>query len=122
MSQAENASLLSLPPEIRNRIYTYALYNSSPINLTKPHKMPSIIYTNRQIRSETLTMWAAINIFQWDTLYFDAHLAHKYLRKYTQRIPALQHLRVLHWSHWIEIAPNPELYDGVSINLILHED
>ena len=64
MAQSQNASLLSLPPEIRNFIYTYALYNSSPIKLTGTQKMPSIIYTNRQIRSEKIAMWAAINTFQ----------------------------------------------------------
>ena len=122
MAQAKNASLLSRPPEIRHRIYTYALYSSSPIELTRSHTLPPIASTNRQIRSETHTMWAAINTFQCDTLYFDGHLAHKFLRKYTRRIPALRHLRILHWSNWIEIAPNPELYDDVSIDLTLREN
>ena len=58
--------LTGLPPELRNRIYSLALTDTAPINLTAesgPARLPSLLHVSRQIRLESLPLYFAINDF-----------------------------------------------------------
>lgn len=60
-------SLLSLPPELRNEIYSLALVKDTPITVSTslPYlKEPALLAVNQQMRSETLPIWYSENTFQ----------------------------------------------------------
>lgn len=56
--------LLSIPPEIRNRIYRHALLSPDHIELTTTLKQPALLFTSRQVRNEATKMWYFDNQFE----------------------------------------------------------
>ena len=72
MSASPHCGLLSLPPELRNRIYEIVVkIDVSPINIclwnaVKIDKQPAITRTCRQIRNESLPMYYQLNTFCFD--------------------------------------------------------
>ncbi|EME46102.1 hypothetical protein DOTSEDRAFT_22212 [Dothistroma septosporum NZE10] len=48
------SSLLTLPAEIRNNVYEYALYEDPNIWITSDIREPPLLSVNRQIRHEAL--------------------------------------------------------------------
>lgn len=55
-------SFLDLPPEIRNRIYEYAVVENAPIHLDTPS--PPVSRTNQLIRKESLYVYYRQNTFK----------------------------------------------------------
>ncbi|KAK3111750.1 hypothetical protein LTR53_012683, partial [Teratosphaeriaceae sp. CCFEE 6253] len=73
--------LFTLPPELRNAVYEYAL--TSPdmdIKVTKDLRIPPLIQTSRQIRSETRGIWHGGNTFTHDIQRCNADLFLAWLR------------------------------------------
>ncbi|RMZ07191.1 hypothetical protein D0862_04350 [Hortaea werneckii] len=66
ITNQQTSPLLTLPPELRNRIYSLALTSNSKINPTKTGllKRPALLQTSHQIRAEATQMWFACNAFQ----------------------------------------------------------
>lgn len=75
--------LLNLPPELRNRIYEYCLKSeyvrdiykvSTPwtINITDRPKPPGLLFTCKQVRSETTKIWYLANEFLVEIENYDA--------------------------------------------------
>ena len=62
-----HSRLLSLPPELRNHIYRYVLVQEHPVNVRYTIRTilrePTLLATNRQIRSEALCLFYAENTF-----------------------------------------------------------
>lgn len=52
-----NSPLLTLPPELRNKIYDYALVETEPILVTTAFTQPPLLRICSQVRSEALPMW-----------------------------------------------------------------
>lgn len=59
--------LQSIPPELRNRVYDYALVSDGPINVAKPKNcaQPPLLATCRQIRSEAISVYYSTNSFTY---------------------------------------------------------
>ena len=71
---SRESRLLSLPPEIRNLIYRYALVEGE-INIGHPHVLPTLpgaLQVNKQVRSETLDIYYKENVFVWYIDQFNA--------------------------------------------------
>ncbi|KAK4548801.1 hypothetical protein LTR36_008574 [Oleoguttula mirabilis] len=50
--------LLSLPPELRNRIYRFTLVEAHAIRITADqHEQPNLLHANRQLRSEARAIY-----------------------------------------------------------------
>lgn len=77
--------LLTIAPEIRNRIYRYALLSSDPIELTTLPKQPALLFTCRQIRSEATKMWYFGNEFKCLIDDCDARLICRFTTHLTQK-------------------------------------
>lgn len=56
--------LLSLPPELRNRIYEYVLAEERDIRITPQLRVSALLHTSRQVRAETGYMWFEVNLFR----------------------------------------------------------
>lgn len=67
--------LLTLPPELRNRIYTYALIEPDEIWITPELLQPSLVRVCRQLRAEALELWLTGNKYQVMVIDCDATLA-----------------------------------------------
>ena len=66
-TDSRHSRLLSLPAEIRNRIYNYALVEGR-IEIqshSEPPPQPALLQVNRQIRSEARQMYYRENNFVW---------------------------------------------------------
>ena len=66
--------LLSLPAELRNRIYTMALLERPHIETNSLHMndtlcRSALTRTCRQIRAETIDMFYILNVFRFDTTF-----------------------------------------------------
>ena len=68
-------SLLSVPAEIRNSIYEYALVERGVIQITSGLLVPALLSTCRQIRSEAYKIWLTDNNFRLAIESFDGKLA-----------------------------------------------
>lgn len=66
--------LLTLPPELRNKIYALALTKPYTIDITKDLLIPGLLQTNRQLRHEALALWLEDNRFRLTVQRFDARL------------------------------------------------
>lgn len=69
--QDGHCPLLALPAELRNRIYEFAIVESTPIDMvmrkrTGSDAQPGLTRTCRQIRQETLQMFFQDNVFRFD--------------------------------------------------------
>ena len=65
---SRESRLLSLPPEIRNIIYRYALVDGKMIYIRYPHNLtgaPGVLQVNRQLRSETVDIYYKENTFNF---------------------------------------------------------
>lgn len=62
---AGNPPLLKLPPELRNRIYRYAIVQDEPIDVaeTTKKKEPALLATCKEIREQALKMFYHENTF-----------------------------------------------------------
>ena len=58
-----SSPLLSLPPELRNQIYTHTLLSPSSISITPTFRPPPLHSTSRQVRSETRALYYLTNSF-----------------------------------------------------------
>lgn len=61
-SRVREFRLLDLPPEIRNRVYSFAVSSQEPLSLAKVKLAPEMSLS-RQLRSETLPILFATNTF-----------------------------------------------------------
>ncbi|KAK4888440.1 hypothetical protein LTR27_012663 [Elasticomyces elasticus] len=63
---AKKSALLSLPPELRNRIYTLALSSAEPviISLSDGLSKPSLLKVCRSVTAETTQLYYASNTFE----------------------------------------------------------
>lgn len=74
-ADAPKQTLLSLPPEMRNRIYRYVLLETEPIRTTPsrtPPPQPGLLSTCRQIRKESLDIYYQENKFKIHVVHFDS--------------------------------------------------
>jgi hypothetical protein len=55
--------LLSLPAELRNAIYEYALVEKNDVEINSDLKIPGLLQTSRQIRHESAKIWMLQNNF-----------------------------------------------------------
>ena len=63
-----NVHFLSLPPEVRNIIYRFAVVEDEPIVLhqqSPPPQQPGLLQISRHIRQETIEIYYQENLFQW---------------------------------------------------------
>lgn len=63
----QSTHIMDLPPEIRNDIWTLAIVQQQPIDVApiRPFlKEPALLAVNRQVRSETMSVWYAEHAFQ----------------------------------------------------------
>lgn len=63
----QSTSILDLPPEIRNGIWTMAIVQDAPIPIApmRPFlREPALLAVSEQIRSETMSIWYAENVFE----------------------------------------------------------
>ena len=67
-----------IPPEIRNRIYHYALVEEG-VFISRDLKPPGLLSTNRQVRSEAIKIWYLANDFEIHVNNCDASLYRAYL-------------------------------------------
>lgn len=58
-----HSQLLSLPAELRNRIYEYALIEENEIAITADLHVPALLQTSRQIRREARSLYFEKNTF-----------------------------------------------------------
>ncbi|UJO16874.1 uncharacterized protein CLAFUR5_04146 [Fulvia fulva] len=67
------ASLLSLPPELRNRIYHFALSPATTTHLDAPRRpdIPPLLITNRQIRQEAFGLYFHLLVLKLELTYLD---------------------------------------------------
>ena len=88
-------TFLSLPPEIRNEIYSLALVEDRPLRVRTVHPYllePGLLATNKQVRSEALGIWYGENLFEID----GSSPAVKFLRATSDdKLRTLQCLRIL---------------------------
>ncbi|KAK3710463.1 hypothetical protein LTR37_010306 [Vermiconidia calcicola] len=59
-----SSRLLTLPPEIRNSIYEYALHEAGKLVVTIGLQQPPLLTACRQTRQETLTLWYTRTTFE----------------------------------------------------------
>ena len=75
-------SLLTLPPELRNMIYTMSLDGSTPsethIKVVSDLKLPGLLHTCRQIRAETTKLYFGVNRFEVVITSFDSSLLRRF--------------------------------------------
>lgn len=58
---------MGIPGELRNEIYRFALLENSMIKVSpQSHSQPPLLWTNRQIRTEALTIFETENTFKVD--------------------------------------------------------
>ena len=101
---------LRLPPELRNRIYEYALLCPDFITVAAGLKPPGLLQTCRQTRAEATDIWYQRNKFSIIVTSCDATLLRafkSFARAHsTISVPTCLHLRgVGNWSnlkHWCE--------------------
>jgi hypothetical protein len=75
MEGEANPPLLELPPELRNRIYEYALHETAGIQLVSSLKLLLLLETCRRVRNEARSLWFHTNIFHLNVVDCDATLA-----------------------------------------------
>ena len=79
--------MLTLPPEIRNAIYAYALNRILDIEIKPTLRGPALPKVCRQLRAEALEMWYSLNEFETIVKDYDATLVlnwHAHCRKLLQ--------------------------------------
>lgn len=125
-ANANNSRLLSLPPELRNAVWSYAL-EEGLVPVTPILRLSALFATCRQTRAETEKLWFSLNIFNLEINDFDASLLLKWTEvKYditgtrTRHHPRLQleestnFDNLLQWCRWaydgLVGAPCPHLY------------
>lgn len=64
------ASILTIPAEIRNRIYRLALYKPGYILVNKNYKLPALLQTTRKIRTEAKSIYFLEHNFRVDVTRF----------------------------------------------------
>ena len=67
-------TLLGLPEEARQRIFTFALRQEDVIEISQHLKPPALLATCSQIRDEASKLWLAKNTFIIHIHHFDARL------------------------------------------------
>ncbi|OQO02945.1 hypothetical protein B0A48_11228 [Cryoendolithus antarcticus] len=55
------ARILTLPGELRNRIYSFATYEDTPINICCKSHQPALSFINKQFREECLPVFYSFN-------------------------------------------------------------
>lgn len=70
--------LLALPAELRKKIWAYALHEPGRIKLVPTLQKPSLLWTSRQIRSETHKLYLTANAFEIKIRDFDITLYRKW--------------------------------------------
>ena len=60
----QSPSLLSLPAELRNRIYEYALAEQRSIKITPGLRTPALLRASSQLRREARPIWFEVNSFR----------------------------------------------------------
>jgi len=88
--------LCSLPPELRNRIYRYALVTDDRINVQRHVNVPSppgLLQTSRQIRNETHAIYSIENSFHFIVFDFDAFLLQRWCVTFVTATAAVQSAR-----------------------------
>ncbi|KAK5132163.1 hypothetical protein LTR08_000320 [Meristemomyces frigidus] len=73
-NQPPGLHFLTLPPEIRNTIYDFALIDADFLHVTRDLKPPPLLATCAQIRRETLKTWYTRNNFVITIRDFDARV------------------------------------------------
>lgn len=63
-TQGRPPALVSLPAELRNRIYDYVLAEERNIRITPQLRVPALLHTSRQVRAETRYTWFTVNQFR----------------------------------------------------------
>lgn len=72
--QSESHSpLVDLPPELRNRIYEFAVSSTARITITKSHGFPepALLLTSKTIRKEAIGIFYTINGFSLSSISYD---------------------------------------------------
>lgn len=72
--------LLSLPAELRSRIYDLALTQADYITVTPDLRQPRLLSVNRQIRKEARNIWYMSNTFDFRIYDCSDALLHKFCR------------------------------------------
>lgn len=77
VSKGSESPLLALPPELRTRIYEYAVVEETPVSVGEQSPVtfawqprirePALLHTNRQLRAETSLIYYSMNVFQMKT-------------------------------------------------------
>lgn len=70
--ETNDSKLLSLPPEIRNIIYRYALVEGLIRVIQDPPPQPALLQLNRQVRDEAIQIYYQENCFRWIIASYDA--------------------------------------------------
>ncbi|KAK6433650.1 hypothetical protein LTR95_010171 [Oleoguttula sp. CCFEE 5521] len=55
------ALILALPGELRNRIYGFATYEDTPIDICSKRHQPAVSFVNKQFREECLPVFYSVN-------------------------------------------------------------
>lgn len=83
--------LLSLPSELRNRIYEEALWSNGKVHITADDKPPGLLSTCLQIRKEASELY-----YKTNTFYLNTERCVKWLKALqTKNRMSVQHVRLL---------------------------
>ena len=69
-----SSPLLKLSPELRNRIYEFALQEEDYIEIISRLKPPSLLSTCTRIHDEATALWFELNNFAADIVDCNAHV------------------------------------------------
>jgi hypothetical protein len=103
-SATTSCRLLSLPGELRNRIYRFALHSERTIEVDKvrwPLHQPPLLKTCKTIRAEALRLFytenkISTNIHDWDPI----------VKYRFQQLMAIHNIRPQHLHHYFTGVPN----------------
>jgi len=116
--------LLELPAELRTAIWQHALYNKD--NVVLPCATPALAQTNRQLRSETMPVFLAVNTvairtdmqqYVHDRTFNTISITRRKPKKPVER---LMQKRLVAWLEWQEAQPSgPLLADVESFHITI---
>jgi len=112
-TKAEKSALLSLPPEMRNRIYRAALVEGE-ISIAagqRPRPEPALLYTRRRIRDEALAIYYKENCFDFHIKDYDADNSIQWQSSASQRHDAHLTWRINVSTNWPNLVRWLEAWD-----------
>ncbi|CAK1354303.1 unnamed protein product [Cercospora beticola] len=108
VQKKEKASLLGLPPELRNKIYEYVVLEKERIKILPSLKLPGLLATCRQTRREAKMMWKRQNGFTFIIRNCDVKGLYKFQKVFDKgfniqyQLAKEPHwLNLLRWCRWI---------------------